>query len=120
MQRDAVTYLDICSHVPKAKAVLFAGDAKHPNRDVYARLRDRTDVPRDRVRGRIVRARARVDVGQDPARIADDIGQQDAGPAAGPRRDSDGVRDDFARLHAAVAIGVALCLRDLEARADET
>ncbi|MBI2925926.1 MAG: hypothetical protein HYY24_09505 [Verrucomicrobia bacterium] len=44
LQRDAVTYLDTCSHSPKAKAVLFAGDARHPDRDVYARLRDRTEV----------------------------------------------------------------------------
>ena len=44
LQRDAVNYLDICSHVPKAKAVLFAGDAKHPDHDVYARLRERTEV----------------------------------------------------------------------------
>ena len=44
LQRDAVNYLDICSYAPKAKAVLFAGDAKHPDRDVYARLRERTEV----------------------------------------------------------------------------
>ena len=44
MQRDAVNYLDICSHAPKATAVLFAGDSKHPDRDVYARLRDRTEL----------------------------------------------------------------------------
>jgi ribonuclease BN (tRNA processing enzyme) len=44
LQRDAVNYLDICSYTPKAKAVLFAGDAKHPDRDVYARLRERTEV----------------------------------------------------------------------------
>ena len=44
LKKNAVTYLDICSHVPKARAVLFAGDAKHPDRDVYARLRARTEV----------------------------------------------------------------------------
>lgn len=44
LQRKAVTYLDVCSRVPKAKAILFACDAKHPDRDVYARLRNRTDV----------------------------------------------------------------------------
>lgn len=44
LKKEAVTYLDICCHVPKAKAVLFAGDAKHPDRDVYARLRERTEV----------------------------------------------------------------------------
>lgn len=44
LQRGAVNYLDICSHEPKAKAVLFGGDAKHPDRDVYARLRERTEV----------------------------------------------------------------------------
>ena len=44
LKRDSVNYLDICSHAPKATAVLLAGDAKHPDRDVYARLRERTDV----------------------------------------------------------------------------
>lgn len=44
LQRAAVNYLDICSYMPKAKAILFAGDAKHPDRDVYARLRERTKV----------------------------------------------------------------------------
>jgi len=44
LQKDNITYLDICSNSPKAKAVLFAGDAKHPDRDVYTRLRERTEV----------------------------------------------------------------------------
>jgi hypothetical protein len=44
LQKDAVTYLDICSSAPKAKCALFAGDAKHPDRDVYTKLRDRTEV----------------------------------------------------------------------------
>lgn len=44
LRKDAVTYLDMCSHVPKAKAVIFAGDTKHPDRDVYSRIRSRTDV----------------------------------------------------------------------------
>jgi len=38
------TYLDLCSGNPRAKAVLFAGDAAHPDPDVYRRLRVRTDV----------------------------------------------------------------------------
>ncbi len=42
--RHAKTYLDVCSHVPKAKAVIFAGDAKHPDSDVFARIRSRTDT----------------------------------------------------------------------------
>jgi hypothetical protein len=44
LQRHATTYLDICSRNPKAKSVLFAGDAKHPDGDVYAKLRERTEV----------------------------------------------------------------------------
>ncbi len=44
LQQGAATYLDLCSHAPKAKAVLFAGDAKHPDRDVYARLCSRAEV----------------------------------------------------------------------------
>jgi len=39
------SYLDICSHKDqKCKAVLFAGDSKHPNSKVYDRLLARTDV----------------------------------------------------------------------------
>jgi beta-lactamase superfamily II metal-dependent hydrolase len=38
------SYLDICSRHPRAKAVLFAGDAKHPDRDVYELLRERTEL----------------------------------------------------------------------------
>jgi hypothetical protein len=37
-------YLDICSHQPPAKSVLFAGDARHPDPDLFRRLRARTDV----------------------------------------------------------------------------
>lgn len=44
LAKNAVSYLDICSRAPKVKSVLFAGDAKHPDRDVYARLRQRTEV----------------------------------------------------------------------------
>ncbi len=44
LQRHATNYLAICSRDPKAKSVLFAGDAKHPDRDVYAKLRERTEV----------------------------------------------------------------------------
>lgn len=39
-----VCYLDICSHSPKAKAVVFGGDAKHPDPRVYAKLRNRTET----------------------------------------------------------------------------
>lgn len=44
LQKGGVTYLDLCSSNPKAKSVLFAGDSKHSDRDVYARLRQRTDT----------------------------------------------------------------------------
>lgn len=44
MQRRAVSYLDICSHEPRAKAVIFAGDAKHPDPDVFEKLRSRADT----------------------------------------------------------------------------
>lgn len=42
--RHATSYLDICSHQPNAKSVLFAGDAKHPDATVYEKLQSRTDV----------------------------------------------------------------------------
>ena len=38
------SYLDLCSRDPKAHAVLFAGDAKHPDRAVFDELRRRTDL----------------------------------------------------------------------------
>ena len=38
------SYLDICSRDPKARAVLFAGDAKHPDRDIYKLLRERSEL----------------------------------------------------------------------------
>ncbi len=44
LRHHAPNYLDICSSEPKAKSVLFAGDAKHPDLDVYANLRRRTEV----------------------------------------------------------------------------
>jgi ribonuclease BN (tRNA processing enzyme) len=37
-------YLDICSKTPKAKSVLFAGDSKHPNDDVFEELKAKTDT----------------------------------------------------------------------------
>jgi len=43
-QKNTDTYLDICSHKPDVKAVLFAGDAKHPDLSVYEKLRHRADV----------------------------------------------------------------------------
>jgi hypothetical protein len=44
LARHEHNYLDICSHQPPAKSVLFAGDAKHPDPDVFRRLRARTDL----------------------------------------------------------------------------
>ncbi len=38
------TYLDMCSHTPPARAVLFAGDRTHPDRKAYKKLRSRTEV----------------------------------------------------------------------------
>lgn len=40
----AATYLDLCSRQPECKSVLFAGDAKHPDAEVYENLRRRSDV----------------------------------------------------------------------------
>lgn len=37
-------YLDICSHQPPAKSVLFAGDTKHPDPKVFRHIRNRMDV----------------------------------------------------------------------------
>lgn len=37
-------YLDICSHEPLAHSVLFAGDARHPDKGVFDRLTRRTNV----------------------------------------------------------------------------
>ena len=44
LQRTAKSYLDVCSQEPKAKAVIFAGDAKHPDDDVFEKLRSRTET----------------------------------------------------------------------------
>jgi beta-lactamase superfamily II metal-dependent hydrolase len=44
LRKKATTYLDICSHQPKAKAVIFAGDANHPDNDVFGRIRSRADT----------------------------------------------------------------------------
>ena len=38
------SYLDVCSRDPKAKAILFAGDATHPDRDIYKLLRERSEL----------------------------------------------------------------------------
>ena len=38
------SYLDICSRNPRAKAVLFAGDSKHPSPGVYRELLNRSQV----------------------------------------------------------------------------
>jgi hypothetical protein len=43
-QKNAVTYLDLCLRSPASRAVLFAGDAKHPDSAVYERLRNRAEV----------------------------------------------------------------------------
>ncbi len=42
--KNAKTYLDVCSHQPNAKAVIFAGDAKHPDGDVFDKIRSRADT----------------------------------------------------------------------------
>jgi ribonuclease BN (tRNA processing enzyme) len=44
LRHNAKSYLDVCSHEPKAKAVIFAGDAKHPDDDVFNKIRLRTDT----------------------------------------------------------------------------
>jgi hypothetical protein len=44
MNWQRTSYLDFCSRNPKAKSVLFAGDAEHPEEEVYRKLRERTDV----------------------------------------------------------------------------
>jgi len=43
-RRGVANYLDLCSRDPRPKAVLFAGDAKHPSPEVYQTLRARADV----------------------------------------------------------------------------
>lgn len=43
-RRHEHSYLDICSRTPRAKSVLFAGDAKHPDSNVFQRLVEHTDV----------------------------------------------------------------------------
>jgi hypothetical protein len=42
LQSRTKTYLDICQHQPKAKAVIFAGDAKHPDPSVFDKLKAKT------------------------------------------------------------------------------
>jgi hypothetical protein len=44
LRRHEHNYLDICSHEPRAKSVLFAGDAKHPDPGVFRHLLRRTEV----------------------------------------------------------------------------
>lgn len=44
LQKKDSTYLDLCARSPKAASVLFAGDAKHPDVDVFEKLRKATDV----------------------------------------------------------------------------
>ena len=39
MNWQAASYLDLCARGPSARAVLFAGDADHPDADVYRKLR---------------------------------------------------------------------------------
>ena len=38
------SYLDVCSRNPKSRAVIFAGAVRHPDRDVYELLRERTEL----------------------------------------------------------------------------
>jgi len=42
--RNAKTYLDVCSQNPKAKAVIFAGDKKHPDDGVFEKIKSRTEA----------------------------------------------------------------------------
>jgi hypothetical protein len=42
--RNAKNYLDVCSQNPKAKAVIFAGDAKHPDDGVFEKIKSKTDT----------------------------------------------------------------------------
>jgi hypothetical protein len=42
--RNAKTYLDVCSNEPKAKAVIFAGDSKHPDDDVFTKIASKTET----------------------------------------------------------------------------
>jgi hypothetical protein len=44
MNWQAANYLDLCARAPNARAVLFAGDADHPDADVYRKLRAQTDL----------------------------------------------------------------------------
>lgn len=44
LTKKGTSYLDLCATEPRAKAVLFAGDSKHPHLDVFDRLRSRTDT----------------------------------------------------------------------------
>jgi hypothetical protein len=44
LRHKAKTYLDVCSQQPKAKAVIFAGDAKHPDDDVFKKIQSRIDA----------------------------------------------------------------------------
>ena len=42
--RSAKTYLDVCSAEPKAKAVIFAGDSKHPDDEVFTKIASRMET----------------------------------------------------------------------------
>ena len=44
LRHKEANYLDACSTVPKVKAVLFAGDSRHPDSDVFTRLKGKTDL----------------------------------------------------------------------------
>ena len=44
LRHNAKSYLDVCSHNPKAKAIIFAGDSKHPDDDVFDKIRSRADA----------------------------------------------------------------------------
>lgn len=43
-QKKQYSYFDVCSRNPKAVSVLFAGDAKHPDSDVFKRLKKQTNL----------------------------------------------------------------------------
>jgi beta-lactamase superfamily II metal-dependent hydrolase len=44
LERNRKNYLDLCRKEPRAVAILFAGDSKHPNKRVFEELRDKTQL----------------------------------------------------------------------------
>jgi hypothetical protein len=44
LQHQGQSYFDVCSHSPKASAVIFAADSKHPDKKVFEKLQSRMDT----------------------------------------------------------------------------